>query len=41
MKLKIPEGPEGIKRRPIRIYNTLLKEPQNYVEKRIGWMVIS
>lgn len=41
MKLKIPEGLEGIKKRPICIHNTLLKEARNYVGKRIGWMVIS
>ena len=41
VKLKMPAGAEGIKKKPICIPNTIFKEPQNYVENRIGQMVIS
>lgn len=37
----MPAGPESIHKRPIRIPTTIFKEPQNYVENRIGQMVIS
>lgn len=34
MKLKVPTDPEGIHKKPICIHNTLLKEPQHYVEDK-------